>query len=86
MTDKSKLENNITLSEINEAIKTLKSGKVHSPDVFPHLVFKKFAPKLLPLLLKLFREVLDKKALPATMTQATITLLLKKKIKRSLAM
>lgn len=32
--DKSKLENNITLSEINEAIKTLKSGKAHSPDVF----------------------------------------------------
>lgn len=83
--DKSKLENVITTSEINEAIKKLKSGKSPGPDGFPIEFFKMFASKLVPLLLKLFREVLDKKALPTTMTQAAITLLLKK-IKRSTAM
>lgn len=83
--DKSKLENVITTSEINEAIKKLKSGKSPGTDGFPIEFFKMFASKLVPLLLKLFREVLDKKALPTTMTQAAITLLLKK-IKRSTAM
>ena len=70
--DKSGLERNITLTEIDNAIEP------PGPDGYPSELFKKFAPKLLPLLVKVFEEVLVRKALPPTMTQASLSLLLKK--------
>lgn len=76
--DKSGLERNTTLTEIDNAIKKMKPGKAPGPDGYPSEFFKKFAPKLLPLLVKVFEEVLVRKALPPTMTQASISLLLKK--------
>ncbi|XP_055011901.1 myotubularin-related protein 5-like [Boleophthalmus pectinirostris] len=76
--DKTKLESDLSLSEIDNAIRKMKSGKAPGPDGYPIEFFKTFASKLAPLLLKVFRESLDNKVLPTTMTQATISLLLKK--------
>lgn len=56
----------------------MKSGKAPGPDGFPTEFFKTFGPKLIPLLSKVFKDVLVKKSLPPTMTQASISLLLKK--------
>lgn len=74
-TDKSALEGNITILEIDSAIKKLKTGKAPGPDGYPAEFYKKFSAKLTPLLSKVFEEVLDSKFLPPTMTQATISVL-----------
>lgn len=76
--NKNTTESDITQFEISEAIKKMKSGKAPGPDGYPIEFFKKFTHKLVPLLSKLYTEIFDKKALPPTMTQATISLLLKK--------
>ena len=76
--DKRDTEKPIDMLEIENAIKKMKSGKAPGPDGFPIEFYKKFAPKLIPVLLKMFEEVLDSKTLPPTMTQASISLLLKK--------
>lgn len=64
--------------EINRAIKKMKPGKAPGPDGFPIEFFKTFGPKLTPLLSKAFKEILVRKTLPLTMTQDSISLLLKK--------
>lgn len=76
--DKSKLERHITQTEINSAIRRMKPGRAPGPDRFSTEFFKTFGSKLIPLLLKVFVEVLVKKRLPPTMTQASISLILKK--------
>ena len=76
--DKKDSERPITAMEIDTAITRMKSGKAPGPDGFPIEFYKKFAPKLTPVLLKLFEEILANEALPPTMTQASISLLLKK--------
>uniref|UniRef100_A0A3B3DIU4 Reverse transcriptase domain-containing protein n=1 Tax=Oryzias melastigma TaxID=30732 RepID=A0A3B3DIU4_ORYME len=63
--DRNAMEKDITLSEINIAIKKIKSSKAPGPDVF--------AAKLTPLLFKVFEEILERKILPTTMTQATVS-------------
>lgn len=65
--DKSALEGIITLSEIDSAILKMKPGKAPGPDGYPIEFFKRFAPKSLPLLSKVFEEILVNKALPLTM-------------------
>lgn len=72
------LENPISELEITQAISTLQSGKAPGPDGFPSEFFKAFSDKLIPLLCAVFSESHFKEALPQTMTQATISVLLKK--------
>ena len=55
----------------------MQSGKAPGPDGYPVEFFKKFADKLLPLLLNMFNDSLDRGTLPQTLTKASITLLLK---------
>lgn len=72
------LESDITTAEITAAIKAMQSGKSPGPDGFPTEFYKKFADQLSPLLLSVFEESFSLGALPPTMRQAVISLLLKK--------
>lgn len=76
--DRSDLDNTISTAEILQAIRKMKSGKAPGPDGFSIEFFKKFADNLAPLLKEVYREALESKSLPPTMTQATISVLLKK--------
>ena len=75
---KMSLDNPITLDEINIAIASMQSGKSPGPDGFSTEFFKKFSPKLSPLLKSLFDDCLESSNLPPTLRQASISLLLKK--------
>ncbi len=72
------LEEPLTQAEIERAIKTSKSGKSPGPDGCPIKFYKAFSVKLVPLLCKVYEEALQRKTLPLIMTQATISVLLKK--------
>lgn len=72
------LDKPLELEEINAAIMAMQSGKSPGPDGFVAEFFKKFKNKLSPILLDMYRDSLDKECLPTTLTQATITVLLKK--------
>lgn len=76
--DRADLDSNILTSEIDQAIKRMKSGKAPGPDGFPIEFFKKFSFKLSPLLKNVYSEILERATLPPTMTQANISVLLKK--------
>lgn len=56
----------------------MQSGKSPGPDGYPVEFFKKFSNQLAPLLLKMFEDSLQKGTLPPTLTQASISLILKK--------
>ena len=60
------------------AITTLQRGKSPGPDGFTVEFYKKFAPLLSTVLCDMYNEVLSLGRLPPTLTNATITLLLKK--------
>ena len=77
-TDRTKLDQPFTVEEILNVITNLKSGKAPGPDCFPTEFYKKFSTKVAPILLEVFGECLDNMALPTTMTQAVISVLLKK--------
>lgn len=68
----------IKLEEIVQAIKDMQSSKAPGPDGYPTEFFKKFCEKLAPLLLNVFNESIERGSLPVTLTQASISLLLKK--------
>ena len=72
------LDRTIELEEIQAAITTMQSGKTPGPDGFTAEFYKKFKDKLSPILLGMYRESLTMGTLPPTLSQATITLLLKK--------
>lgn len=72
------LEKPITLEELNGAASNLQSGKCPGPDGFPSDFYKKFFHKLGPILLDMFNEAFELGCLPQTLTQASISLLLKK--------
>ena len=55
----------------------MQSGKAPGPDGYPTEFYKKFVDKLAPLLLRMFNDSLDRGALPQTLPEASITLLLK---------
>lgn len=56
----------------------MRTGKSPGPDGYPPEFFKKFKDKLVPIMLEVFNESLGNGYLPPTLTQAKITLLLKK--------
>lgn len=72
------LENPITLVELNTAMISLQNGKCPGPDGYPIEFFKKFWIKLAPLLLDMFNESFKSGDLPRTLSQAFISLILKK--------
>ncbi len=72
------LEKNIQIEEIKESIASMKSGKAPGPDGFPTEFYKVFPNLLSPILLLVFSESLQNGCLPASLYQATISLLLKK--------
>lgn len=59
--DRDRLEGPICAREIDKAIRNMKTGKAPGPDGYPSEFYKTFAPKLIPLLCRVFKEVLDKK-------------------------
>ena len=74
----SSLDGGISETEINQAITSMGSGKAPGPDGFPIEFYKKFSDQLAPLLCKVYAEALRLGSLPPTMSQAIISVLLKK--------
>lgn len=68
----------VTMNEIEEAIKTLQSGKSPGPDGSTVEFYKKSAPLLSPALRDMYNDAVSNGSLPPTMINAMITLLLKK--------
>lgn len=67
----------LSLEELLLSIKAMQSNKAPGPDGFTVEFFKKFGDKLAPLLLQMYNESLENGLLPPTLTQASISLLLK---------
>lgn len=72
------LNSPITIQELNQAASTMQTGKSPGPDGYPVEFFKKSLDKLGPLLIDTYNEAFDSLRLPLTLTQATISLILKK--------
>ncbi len=68
----------VTELEIQEAIKSMKSGKSPGPDGFTVEFYKAFASLLAPILVNLYNDSLKVGFLPPTLSDASISLLLKK--------
>ncbi|KAF7649657.1 hypothetical protein LDENG_00138150 [Lucifuga dentata] len=78
------LDRPITLEDVAAAIRSMKSNKTPGPDGFGIEFYKKFSDKLSPLLLNVFNESFEKGYFPPSLTQATISFLLKKDKDRTL--
>uniref|UniRef100_A0A8C9X2A1 Reverse transcriptase domain-containing protein n=1 Tax=Sander lucioperca TaxID=283035 RepID=A0A8C9X2A1_SANLU len=76
--DQASLDAPITNVEISQAISSMQSGRAPGPDGFPVEFYRLFSHKLVPILNSLFKEIISTGKLPTTMTQATISVLLKK--------
>lgn len=61
-----------------EVIQTLLTGKAPGPDGFTVKFYKYFALELAPLMLDMYLNSLERGTLPPTLSQAVITLILKK--------
>lgn len=68
----------ITESEIQVAINSMNPGKSPGPDGFTVGFYKAFAPLLVPTLAQLFNDSFKVGCLPPTLSEASISLLLKK--------
>lgn len=68
------LDQPITVEEIAEAIRSLPSGKAPGPDEF----YKAYVDELSPLHLDMFCEAADRGSLPPSLSEAMISLILKK--------
>jgi len=73
--DKEACDNDISQSEILLAIKSLKNNKSPGSDGLTSELYKMFAERLSPFLLKVFEESLESEALPASMTQGVMALI-----------
>uniref|UniRef100_A0AAR2IMM0 Reverse transcriptase domain-containing protein n=1 Tax=Pygocentrus nattereri TaxID=42514 RepID=A0AAR2IMM0_PYGNA len=76
--EKSRLEGTITMEEIDTSVKKMRSGNAPGLDGFPIEFYRTFSTQITPLLCRVFEEILEKEALPSTMTEAVISILLKK--------
>jgi len=74
----SSLEQPLSLEEISSAIRSSQTGRAPGPDGFPIEFYKEFSSKLAPILKSVYDESLANGKLPQTLTQATISVLLKK--------
>ena len=67
----------ITSTEIGTVIKNLPTNKSPGPDGFTSEFYQTFREELTPILLKLFQNIAEGEALPNSLYEATITLILK---------
>lgn len=74
----SPLEQPLSIEEITNAIKLSQTGRAPGPDGFPMEFYKEFSSKLTPILESVYAESFATGNLPQTLTQATISVLLKK--------
>uniref|UniRef100_A0AAX7UUT1 Reverse transcriptase domain-containing protein n=1 Tax=Astatotilapia calliptera TaxID=8154 RepID=A0AAX7UUT1_ASTCA len=74
----SPLEQPLSIEEITNAIKLSQTGRSPGPDGFPMEFYKEFSSKLTPILESVYAESFATGNLPQTLTQATISVLLKK--------
>ena len=72
------LERPLRVDEVKEAIRSMQSGKAPGSDGYGTEFYKTFSDKLAPILLDMFNESLANGSLPQTLSQAVISLLLKK--------
>ena len=68
----------ITAEEIKEVIRKLRAGKSPGPDGLTAEFYKCFMDELTPLLLQMYNEAFERGVLPPTLSQALISLILKK--------
>lgn len=68
----------ITLEEVQQALKSLSSGKSPGDDGFPTDFYKAFSDIIAPRLLIVFRDALERGRMPESMQTAVITLIHKK--------
>lgn len=77
--DNQMLDAPLTLAEIKNAINSVNSGKSPGPDGYPVRFNKQFSNQLAPLLLEMFNYSYSHGSLPTTLTQASISLIHKKR-------
>lgn len=74
---KDNLDKPIHLQEIIDSIQKMQSGKSPGPDGYLVEFYKKFSSQLAPILLEMFNHSFNQNHLPQTLTEASISLLLK---------
>lgn len=74
---KDHLEESLQLQEIINSIKSMQNNKTPEPDGYPVEFYKKFSTQLSPVLLEMFEQSMSQATLPSSLTEASITLLLK---------
>lgn len=72
------MDSNITIEELTIAAKSMQGGKCPGPDGYSLEFYKKFLHKLAPILVDMFNESIGLHKLPQTLSQASISLILKK--------
>ena len=73
--DLSRLNQEITSTEIEAVIKILPKNKSPGPDDFTGEFYQTFREGLLPILLKHFQKITEERTLPNSFYEATITLI-----------
>jgi len=76
--DAKTMDQPLEIEELIQSIKLMQNNKTPGPDGFPVEFYKAFIAKLTPLLINMYNESLTDGSLPPTLTQATISLILKK--------
>lgn len=72
------LDRPLELDEILKGLQLMQSGKAAGLDSFPSDFYKRFAKQLVTLLLDMYNDSLVNGSLPLTLTQASISLILKR--------
>lgn len=72
------LDEPIRLDEIITCVGLMQCNKAPGPDGFPLDFYKKFSTQIAPLLFDMYNESFQQGCLPASLNQASISLLLKK--------
>ncbi|XP_072337806.1 uncharacterized protein [Scyliorhinus torazame] len=68
----------IGLEELSKGLGSMQAGKAPGPDGFPVEFYRKYVDLLAPLLVGTFNEAREGGTLPSTMSEATISLILKR--------